>query len=82
MHPTGIEPALKASEAFVLSIRLRMQNVTNLLHHPEYDIIKKVLCLPCFLGKYQEKIEISLRKGILKNLDTFFRAIIVVQTVG
>ncbi len=25
MHPTGIEPALKASEAFVLSIRLRMQ---------------------------------------------------------
>ena len=25
MHPTGIEPALKASEAFVLSIRLRTQ---------------------------------------------------------
>ena len=24
MHPTGIEPALKASEAYVLSVRLRV----------------------------------------------------------
>lgn len=39
MHPTGIEPALKASEAFVLSIRLRVHAVINVtillqrLHH-------------------------------------------------
>ena len=26
MQPTGIEPALKASEAFVLSVRLRLQD--------------------------------------------------------
>ncbi len=25
MHPTGLEPATKASEAYVLSIRLRVQ---------------------------------------------------------
>ena len=31
MHPTGIEPALKASEASVLSIRLQVQNITKLL---------------------------------------------------
>ncbi len=48
MHPTGIEPALKASEASVLSIRLRMQNITNLLHHPDYDSIKELECLPIF----------------------------------
>ena len=43
MHPTGIEPALKASEAFVLSIRLRVHKkiiITNLLHHLEYHIIR------------------------------------------
>lgn len=29
MQPTGIEPALKASEAFVLSVRLRLQILQN-----------------------------------------------------
>ena len=46
MHPTGIEPALKASEAFVLSIRLRMPIVTKLLHHLDYDNIYYLICLP------------------------------------
>ncbi len=29
MHPTGLEPATKASEAYVLSIRLRVQLLQN-----------------------------------------------------
>ncbi len=48
MHPAGIEPALKASEAFVLSIRLRMQIITKLLHHLDYSITKIAACLPEF----------------------------------
>ena len=61
MHPTGIEPALKASEASVLSIRLRMQIITKLLHHPDYDITKKELCLP--------EIFRNTRKYSKKNFD-------------
>ncbi len=76
MHPTGIEPALKASEASVLSIRLRMQIITNLLHHLVYDIIKKLICLPCFLGKKEKKM--------LKTLDycyLFQKTIIIIKIV-
>ena len=31
MHPTGLEPASKASEAYVLSIRLRVPTDTQML---------------------------------------------------
>lgn len=37
MHPTGIEPALKASEAFVLSVRLRV----HVLVRNYQDLIRK-----------------------------------------
>ena len=60
MHPAGIEPALKASEASVLSIRLRVhkkitysvyykfQYITNLLHHSDYNITINPYCLVLF----------------------------------
>ena len=38
MHPTGIEPALKASEASVLSIRLQVQNY--------YKFVTPVVIIP------------------------------------
>ena len=36
MHPTGIEPALKASEASVLSIRLRVRRTKKLLNYYKF----------------------------------------------
>ena len=62
MQPTGIEPALKASEAFVLSVRLRVHvcyNITKLLHHLEYIITTLSACLvnKVHLPFYYKKIQ-------------------------
>ena len=40
MHPTGIEPALKASEASVLSIRLRVHGTIVIIY---YKIITTIV---------------------------------------
>ena len=78
MHPTGIEPALKASEASVLSIRIRVHitgialNITNLLQSMSYNSTSVVLCLVMEKSKLflslvkkflgKQKTEISVQK--------------------
>ena len=43
MHPTGIEPALKASEASVLSIRLQVQ-ILQICYASGYHTITFLYC--------------------------------------
>ena len=43
MHPTGIEPALKASEASVLSIRLQVQ-ILQICYASGYHITEYAYC--------------------------------------
>ena len=45
MHPTGIEPALKASEASVLSIRLRVQSCEAYYNFAAHETLIKILQL-------------------------------------
>ena len=44
MHPTGIEPALKASEAYVLSVRLRVHVIIAYPNMIPYRPINVHLC--------------------------------------
>ena len=57
MHPTGIEPALKASEASVLSIRLQVQIITNLLRQwLSYHIFRILSSKPIFQNLTREYV--------------------------
>ena len=77
MHPTGIEPALKASEAFVLSIRLRLQKILrfyyNLWNFTTKGIKCKVWRLLRSLRRYADLFGHSIIKiqGIRQNILRF-----------
>ena len=85
MQPTGIEPALKASEAFVLSVRLRLQILQNC--YITLTIISQndlsVYCELKNVSKYQNNT--NLEKIKLKKLKydfhPLFPTVIAVQTV-
>ena len=79
MHPTGIEPALKASEAFVLSVRLRVQvNITNLLHHLEYN---NICFLDCLVINYKKNCETLVPKSG-KQHDLISAFYVVVDSIS
>ncbi len=64
MHPTGLEPASKASEAYVLSIRLRV-HMLQICYIAFYDITY-FLCCP---AKSIRKFLLALQAIRIKIAD-------------
>ncbi len=62
MHPTGIEPASKASEAYVLSIKLRVRNSTPL------HLLQNCYITLVIITYYVAKV----KKSLFQFLDTIF----------